>query len=333
MTSTLLPAEVTYGTVVGQFILAVGDATDPDDLPDRVPAQGYVLLIPSPTRGIKIVNTNTKVTVIPETIRADLDANGSLFKRVLATDDPAENPSGWTYHVEFHLTNGALPAFDTPVPTDGVVDLTEASPVPASGGVFYIQGPAGPPGTPQPPDGTPDGYFAVSLGGEAAYVQRTAADLAYDGAGGTFTGSAGDVQTALRQLDTEVATIALTGGGGGGGPGGGLVVVGPDANGVLTGVAADGDLTDVGGVLSYSGAVSNGNPVDGSTVDQIARDAAAAAQSTANTAATNASSALTRVGLLNVIFQHGAPTDPSAYPVGSFVVNVDDSMHLYEIGA
>lgn len=43
---TALPAEVTYGKVVGQFLLAVQDGVDADSLPDAQPAQGTIRFEP-----------------------------------------------------------------------------------------------------------------------------------------------------------------------------------------------------------------------------------------------------------------------------------------------
>jgi len=151
-----LPTNVSYGTVVGQFLLAYGDGPDVDPRPDGVPAKGSIFFRPSP---IKLLNPGAEpnpVTILPAVVEAVLDAEGYLLggdgergMRLVATDDEDLNPSGWTWEVEFRLTDQddvpvRIPAFNIELPGETEVDLTTVSPVPSANGVFYIVGPAGP---------------------------------------------------------------------------------------------------------------------------------------------------------------------------------------------
>lgn len=74
---TALPAELTYGKVVGRFIFAAADApTDPDVLPDAVPAQGTVTLTPLNPH---IKTTSPRPTlVVKRPLTYSLDAEGYL---------------------------------------------------------------------------------------------------------------------------------------------------------------------------------------------------------------------------------------------------------------
>jgi hypothetical protein len=151
-----LPTNVSYGTVVGQFLLAYGDGPDIDPRPDGVPAKGSIFFRPSP---IKLLNPGAEpnpVTILPAVVEAVLDVEGYLLggdgqrgMRLVATDDEDLNPSGWTWEVEFRLTDQddvpvRIPAFNIELPGDTEVDLTTVSPVPTANGVFYIVGPQGP---------------------------------------------------------------------------------------------------------------------------------------------------------------------------------------------
>jgi hypothetical protein len=74
---TSIPTEVTYGKVIGRYILAVGDTSDPDSLPNAVPPVGYVTFTPA------LPNFKAEATeptlVAPFRVRCLLDANGNLI--------------------------------------------------------------------------------------------------------------------------------------------------------------------------------------------------------------------------------------------------------------
>lgn len=150
-----LPSNVNYGTVVGQFLLAYADSNDAGPEPDGRPAKGSIYFRPSP---IKLLNSSASpnpVTVLPAVVECLLDSEGYLLGypgdrgvRLVATDDPDMNPTGWTWTVDFRLTDQddvpvSLPSFSISLPSDTTVDLTTLSPVPDSSGTFYLVGPTG----------------------------------------------------------------------------------------------------------------------------------------------------------------------------------------------
>lgn len=155
-----LPSNVSYGTVVGRFLLAYSDGVDSDQFPDGVPAKGTVLFTPSapyvkdPTAVVG--TTLTPVTILPATIECQLDSDGYLLGsdgargvRLVATDDPDLNPTDWTWRVDYRLTDQdgtltrGIPTHHIELPTNTTVDLTIAAPVPAGNGTYYIVGPRG----------------------------------------------------------------------------------------------------------------------------------------------------------------------------------------------
>jgi hypothetical protein len=155
-----LPSNVSYGTVYGRFILAYGDSDDSGLEPDAAPAAGSVFFTASPILLKNASASPDPVTILPATVEITLDEDGylraydgegGLGVRLVATDDPDNNPVGWTWRVDFRLTDQAgtpvsLPSFSFSLPGDTEVDLTELSPVPSADGTFYIVGPTGPQG-------------------------------------------------------------------------------------------------------------------------------------------------------------------------------------------
>lgn len=153
-----LPTNVNYGTVVGQFLLAYSDSSDPDPNPDGVPAKGSIFFRPSPIKLLDAGSSPNPVTILPAVVEATLDSEGYLCGygttrgvRLVATDDPDLNPQDWTWTVEFRLTAQddtpvSLPSFSIELPSNTTVDLTTASPVPDANGVYYLIGPQGPAG-------------------------------------------------------------------------------------------------------------------------------------------------------------------------------------------
>jgi hypothetical protein len=153
-----LPTNVNYGTVVGQFLLAYSDSSDPDPNPDGVPAKGSIFFRPSPIKLLDAGSSPNPVTILPAVVEATLDSEGYVCGygttrgvRLVATDDPDLNPQDWTWTVEFRLTAQddtpvSLPSFSIELPSNTTVDLTTASPVPDANGVYYLIGPQGPAG-------------------------------------------------------------------------------------------------------------------------------------------------------------------------------------------
>ena len=153
-----LPTNVNYGTVVGQFLLAYSDSSDPDPNPDGVPAKGSIFFRPSPIKLLDAGSSPNPVTILPAVVEATLDSAGYLCGygttrgvRLVATDDPDLNPQDWTWTVEFRLTAQddtpvSIPSFSIELPSNTTVDLTTVSPVPDANGIYYLIGPQGPTG-------------------------------------------------------------------------------------------------------------------------------------------------------------------------------------------
>ncbi len=152
-----LPSNVSYGTVVGRFLLAYADGVDADSAPDGVAAQGTVLFTPSAAYIKNVTGSGVNSTIIPATIECTVNSEGYLVGpagtpgvTLIATDDPDNNPVDWTWRVDLRLTapdgtpvRSAQP-FHIAVPGGSTTDLSVASPVAASNGVFYTVGPVGP---------------------------------------------------------------------------------------------------------------------------------------------------------------------------------------------
>jgi hypothetical protein len=153
-----LPSNVDYGTVTGRFLLAYADSDDEGLHPDGVPAKGYVIFTASPDKILNAGASPDPVTILPASVIANLDEDGYIEGyagdrgvRLVATDDEDLNPVGWTWRVDFRLTDEAdvpypVASFNISLPKDTEVDLAVASPVPSANGTFYLVGPQGPTG-------------------------------------------------------------------------------------------------------------------------------------------------------------------------------------------
>lgn len=101
-----LPADFTYGYVVGQILLAVGDTADPGSMPDADAPDGTtVTFTPKATA---LISTNGAI-VIPKPIVCTIDAAGNVL-------DPAGNPGVWlitgNYGVTYQIPGSTLPPHD-----------------------------------------------------------------------------------------------------------------------------------------------------------------------------------------------------------------------------
>jgi len=155
MAITNIPTNAGYGTVVGQFILAYGDSSDSDPEPNAIPASGSVVFTPSTGRIKDATASPNAVTILPAAVECQLDADGYILGysghqgvNLIATNDADLNPLNWTWRVDFRLTDPAgdpvrIDGFSFALPQGTTVDLTVASPVPNSNGVYYNQGPKG----------------------------------------------------------------------------------------------------------------------------------------------------------------------------------------------
>lgn len=151
-----LPSNVSYGTVTGRFLLAYADGVDSDLNPDGVAAKGTVLFTPSPAYVKNLTALPAPVTILPATIECELDTDGYLLGsdgtrgvRLVATDDPDNNPLEWTWRVDFRLTDQddvptrGITRFSFELPSNTTVDLAALAPVPSADGTFYLVGPRG----------------------------------------------------------------------------------------------------------------------------------------------------------------------------------------------
>jgi hypothetical protein len=153
-----IPSNVSFGTVKARFILAYSDSVDSGSEPDALPAAGSVFFTASPILLKNASASPDPVTILPAPVEVPLDADGYLRSfageaglgvRLVATDDPDNNPVNWTWRADFRLTDPdgtpvSLPSFSFSLPSNATVDLTDLSPVPSADGTFYLVGPAGP---------------------------------------------------------------------------------------------------------------------------------------------------------------------------------------------
>lgn len=153
-----LPTNISYGTVVGQFLAALSDGSDVDKLPEGVPMSGTVMFLASPGYILDYSASPNPVTIVKTAITCSLDSNGYLCSpysspespmspgvMLIATDDPDLQPVGWTWTVMYNLTDPQgnrvnLPNQSINVPANTTVDLTMAMNVAASGGVIITKG-------------------------------------------------------------------------------------------------------------------------------------------------------------------------------------------------
>lgn len=121
-------------TVHGHYAHADGSA-----------ATGTVVFAP---RVRNLVEGEDLIGIVP--IVADLDLAGSFSVALTATDDPAVNPTGWTYQVSEHVTGVPRRRYDIAVPSAAAgtgLDLSGVAPVEsAAGAATLVPGPVGPAG-------------------------------------------------------------------------------------------------------------------------------------------------------------------------------------------
>lgn len=156
MATNDLPSNVSYGTVTGRFLLAYADGVDANLNPDGAAAKGSIFFTPSPSSLRNLEAEPAPVTILPSIVECVLDADGYLLGsdgtpgvRLIATDDPSNNPVQWTWRVDFKLTDQndvpirGIKRFSFELPSDTTVDLAALTPVIDSKGTGYIVGPQG----------------------------------------------------------------------------------------------------------------------------------------------------------------------------------------------
>lgn len=140
-----LPSALTYGRVVGRFVLAVADSADLDSDPDSQSATGSVKFIPAVTHVLVPGAIPDPVFVAPQAIECTLDAAGYLLGpngergiTLLASNNNNINPKDWTYSVQFNIPGVNVPTFSLKVEAGVTKNLALVSPLPTSGGVTVV---------------------------------------------------------------------------------------------------------------------------------------------------------------------------------------------------
>lgn len=172
-----------HGTVTGRFLIAKSDGNDIDSDLDWSAAGGTVLFTPDVPY---IVNVSLDSTFIPATVSCQLDSDGYILGddlqrgvKLLATDIATNNPTNWTWRVDFRITDETgtqikqIEPYSFQLPAGSVVDLASVMPLQDSSGTIYIKGDTGETG-PKGDTGAqgPQGPQGNSYG-DSAYVVAT----------------------------------------------------------------------------------------------------------------------------------------------------------------
>lgn len=138
-----LPATVGYGRVHGTILKAVTDTTsDPDENPDAAVPEYSVTF----TASAKYVTHDVAdVVIILDPITALVDpVTGFFSAKLVATDDPDINPTGFTWSLQIAVVGGiTFEPINIDVPEGSDVDLTDLIPTAMSSGNLTMRGPAG----------------------------------------------------------------------------------------------------------------------------------------------------------------------------------------------
>lgn len=176
MADSLNPLQ--YGTVVGRFLVELGDSDDPDLTPDVYPVRGYLVFTPATSYANVKTALPDPATVFPQPIYGVLDAEGYVCTvrvdnkgvpvktaygdfiatergiRMQASSDPNIIPSNWTWNVRFNFTFNntsiAYDPFNFTLDPFQVADLSYIKPITSSTGTITITGPKGSSGEPGP---------------------------------------------------------------------------------------------------------------------------------------------------------------------------------------
>jgi hypothetical protein len=150
------PSTLSYGTVVGQFLVSASDSADADTLPDAVPASGTVTFTPSAGVVLDYGTTPNPTAILRKPIVSTLDAQGYITGpdgtrgiKLIATDNPNVKPVGWTWVASYALKDDegndlrSLVTKPFLVPAGTTTDLVVAMPIEESNGVFLSKGDKG----------------------------------------------------------------------------------------------------------------------------------------------------------------------------------------------
>lgn len=189
MAESLSPLQ--YGTVVGRFLVELGDSVDSDLKPDVLPARGFMVFTPATSYANVKTAQPDPTTIFPQSVYAVLDSEGYLCSvevdqkgiprktidgsyipvergiRIQSSSDPNISPTGWTWRVMFNLnfSGSSLPyeSFSFTLGPNEEVDLAFVKPVSHTGGTITITGPKGEQGL-QGPRGETGPTNSLSIG-------------------------------------------------------------------------------------------------------------------------------------------------------------------------
>lgn len=133
-----LPSNITFGTVIGQFLTSTGAA-----------ASGTVSFFPSVNRILDTTST-PPTTIISTPSVVTLDGTGAFSVSLAGTDNAILTPTGWTWTAVFNLVDtkgvripvGATPLF---VPSNTTTDITTVTKIASANGVVITKGDKGDP--------------------------------------------------------------------------------------------------------------------------------------------------------------------------------------------
>lgn len=141
-----LPANVGSGLITGRLIRAVLDGVDVDRDPDGVPIEGATITLTASVARVRNATAVPPVTIFLDRIECTTNSDGTLIGpdgvegvRVVASDDPDLDPTGWTWRVSVSSPSITRVEWDITVPEGATVDLTAAIPVPSSPGTEVVQ--------------------------------------------------------------------------------------------------------------------------------------------------------------------------------------------------
>ena len=141
-----LPSNVSYCTVTGRFLSAVGDGPDAGQEPDGTPVAGLKVTFSTSLNPPVVKNATELVSIVITDIVCATDSGGFLLGpdgtqgvMLVASDDPDLDPHGWTWRVTVEGAN--FPRIQTSfvAPSGGAVDLATVIPVPPSPGTQIAQ--------------------------------------------------------------------------------------------------------------------------------------------------------------------------------------------------
>lgn len=140
-----LPSNMGTCLIVGKFIRAVVDTADADRDPDGLPIEDVSVTFTASVATVRNLSASPPLTVVLDPIVCTTDATGTLIGpdgapgiRLVASNDPDLDPTGWTYKVRMVAPTMPLLEFSFVAPEGGTVDLSTLVPVPASPGAELI---------------------------------------------------------------------------------------------------------------------------------------------------------------------------------------------------